>query len=82
MSDHARVRVSAEARSEVLELGWETTLADLRTRACEALALDGSGLALYCADGTTMENKLQRTLAELRERRMCPRLEFELRLDE
>ena len=48
-------------------------------RAREELALDGDGWEPFCADGTTMLNKLGRSLGELRERRICPRLEFELR---
>jgi hypothetical protein len=31
------------------------------------------------SDGTTMTNKLERTLDQLREQRICPSREFELR---
>ena len=80
MSGLARVAVASGGRTETLELPWETSLQEVLTQAREALAVSAaSDVELYCADGTVMGNKLQRTLGELRERRMCPRLEFELR---
>ncbi len=75
----AKVTVSADGRSAALELPWEAAVAEVLTRAQAELELAGDQWELYCADGTTMQNKLTRTLAELRDRRICPRLEFELR---
>ncbi len=79
MSGNARLTVAAEGRVESLELPWEATLQEVLTRAREALGVSGAEVELYCADGTTMANKLERTLGELREQRQCPRREFELR---
>lgn len=79
MNGHARVTVTAGGGSAVLELAWEAPVAEVLSRAKEELALEGDGWELCCADGTTMLNKLRRTLGELRDRRICPRLEFELR---
>ena len=73
------MKVTSGGEAAVLDLPWESTVGEVMSRAREELALDGEGWEPYCADGTTMRNKLERTLAELRERTMCPRLEFELR---
>jgi hypothetical protein len=77
--DEARVTVSAGGRTVTLRLAWDRTLAQLMTRAREELGLAGEDWELACSDGTTMTNKLERTLDELRERRICPRREFELK---
>jgi hypothetical protein len=77
--DEARVTVSAGGRTVTLRLGWDRTLAEVMTRAREELGLPGEDWELTCSDGTTMTNKLERTLDELRERRICPRREYELR---
>ena len=79
MSGEARVQVRAGSESASLELPWECSLAEMVARAREALPRAGADWEPFCEDGTTLSNKLQRTLAELRERRICPRLEFELR---
>ena len=79
MSGVARVVVAGAGRREVLELPWEATLQEVLTRAREALGVGGLEVELWCEDGTTLGNKLHRTLGELRDRRLCPRLEFELR---
>lgn len=71
--------VSAGGAAAVLDVPWESTVGEMMSRARRELALEGEGWEPYCADGTTMHNKLERTLADLRERRICPRLEFELR---
>jgi hypothetical protein len=80
--DEARVTVTAGHDSASLRLGWDTSLAEMKTRACEELGLGDEGWELQCEDGTTMMNKLERTLGELRDRRICPRREFELRRPE
>ena len=71
--------MSAGGSNALLELPWEAAVEDVLARAREELGLEGEAWELYCSDGTTMLNKLQRTLGELRDRRICPRLEFELR---
>jgi hypothetical protein len=79
LSGQARVTVAAAGEVAVLELPWEATVEEVMSRAREKLALEGDGWEPYCGDGTTLHNKLERTLGELHERRICPRLEFELR---
>ena len=76
---NAKITVSAGDRRAGLELPWDTTVSEVMRRARIELSLDGDEWELCCADGTTMQNKLERTLGELRDRRICPRLEFELR---
>ncbi len=78
MIGQARVAVTAGGPAAVLELPWESAVAEILTQAVAQLGLEGDW-QLYCEDGTTMMNKLHRTLDELRARRICPRLEFELR---
>ena len=73
------MRVTAGGDTASLDLPWDSTIGEVMSKARAELALVGEGWEPYCADGTTMHNKLERTLAELRERRICPRLEFELR---
>lgn len=75
----AKVTVSAGGKDTVLELPWEAALGDALTQARAELGIDVDQWELFCGDGTTMQNKLTRTLGELRDRRICPRLEFELR---
>ena len=80
MSYEAEVSVRGAARTVRLRLPWETSVAELH-RLAQAQLLDevGPGSQLWCADGTTMRNKGGRALAELRDRRICPALAFELR---
>ncbi len=75
----ARVKVSEGARTALIDLGWDDAVAEILARGRLELALEGDAWELYCEDGTTMQNKLTRSLGELRDRRICPRLEFELR---
>ncbi|HET7421362.1 MAG TPA: hypothetical protein VFL27_13385 [Candidatus Dormibacteraeota bacterium] len=76
MSDEAHVRVSGPEGAYELTVPWSTTVGELfeqaRTRA-------GAGdYEFGCADGVTMMNKLERTLQELRDRRICAKREFVL----
>lgn len=80
MSDHARLSVTGPTGAIEFHLSWETTLAELLDRARAQMGLDAAGAELWCADGTTMMNKLGRTLQELRDRRICPRREFVIRV--
>ncbi len=79
MSD-ARITVSGpDARVEI-EVPWSTTVGELFDQAKTQLGLsNGAGLEFWCGDGTTMSNKLDRTLEELNERRICPRQEYAIR---
>lgn len=80
MSDDARVLVSGPSGSAELRLHWSTTVGELFDQARSQLGLEGRGdHELWCTDGVTMMNKLERTLQELRDRRICPRREFAIR---
>ena len=80
MSDEAHVVVSGPSASVQLALPWTSSVGDLFEQARSQLGLgDASGYELMCADGVTMMNKLERTLQELRDRRICPKREFVLR---
>ncbi|HUY62051.1 MAG TPA: hypothetical protein VMW49_09245 [Candidatus Dormibacteraeota bacterium] len=82
MSYEAEVSVRGAARTIHLRLPWETVVAEVQRLAQEQLPDDGApGSQLWCTDGTSMLNKGERALAELRDRRICPKLEFELRRD-
>ena len=77
MSDEARVVVATPSGDLELTLPWDTTVGELLG---QAQARAGAGdYELACADGVTMMNKLERTLQELRDGRICPRREFVLR---
>lgn len=77
MSDEALVRISSPDGVYELTLPWSTTIAVLFE---QARARAGAGdYEFVCADGVTMMNKLERTLQELRDRRICPKREFVLR---
>jgi hypothetical protein len=80
MTDEARVLVTAPSGSVPLQLPWVTTVGGLFEKARAQLGLsDQEGYELWCADGVTMMNKLERTLQELRDRRICPKREFAIR---
>jgi hypothetical protein len=80
MSDEAHVLVSGPSGSAQLQLLWSTTIGGLFEQACSRLELGGTdGYEFWCADGVTMMNKLERTLQELRDRRICPKREFAIR---
>jgi hypothetical protein len=80
MSDEARVAVSGPSGSVQLTLPWTSSVGELFEQARSQLGLgDAGGYELWCADGVTMMNKLERTLQELRDRRICPRREFAIR---
>lgn len=77
MSDEARVVITAPSGDFELTLPWAATVGELFE---QAQARAGAGeYELACADGVTMMNKLERTLQELRDRRICPKREFVLR---
>ena len=77
MSDDALVLVSGPSGEAELTLPWNTTVGELFEHARSQLGLDGSGdYEFSCADGVTMMNKLERTLQELRDRRICPTRRF------
>jgi hypothetical protein len=77
MSDQARVAVDSPNGTFELTLPWSTTVGELFD---QARARAGAGdFEFACRDGVTMMNKLQRTLQELRDSRICPKREFVLR---
>lgn len=77
MTDQARVAITAPSGEFELTLPWNTTVGELLE---QAQAHVGAGeYELACTDGVTMMNKLERTLQELRDRRICPKREFVLR---
>lgn len=77
MIDQARILVATPSGEFELTLPWNTTVAELLE---QAQAHVGAGeYELACTDGVTMMNKLERTLQELRDRRICPKREFVLR---
>ncbi|HAF18679.1 MAG TPA: hypothetical protein DCK96_02900 [Chloroflexi bacterium] len=81
MSDDAQVVVSGPSRSVELRLPWSSTVGELYEQARSQLELPGSGdYEISCADGVTMMNKLERTLQELRDGRICPKREFTIRV--
>ena len=80
MSDEAHVVVNGPSRSLQLSLPWTCSVGELFEQARSQLGLGAAGgYELWCADGVTMMNKLERTLQELRDRRICPKREFVLR---
>ena len=80
MNDQAHVTVNGPAGSAQLDLPWSSTLGQLFEEARSQLGLDDArDYELWCADGVTMMNKLERTLQELRDRRICPTREFAIK---
>lgn len=80
MSDEAHVLVSGPSGSAQLDLPWSSTVGELFEQARSQLRLGGTGdYELWCADGVTMMNKLERSLQELRDRRICPKREFAIK---
>lgn len=78
--NNTKVTVRGPAGAADLDLPWETTVGQLLEAARAGLELPAEAdLELWCGDGTTMMNKLERTLEALQERRICPKREFELR---
>ena len=77
MSDDAHVVVSGPSSAAELVVPWNTTVGELFEQARSQLGLDGaSDYEFSCADGVTMMNKLERTLQDLRDRRICPTRRF------
>lgn len=77
MSDQARIVIDGPDGTFELSMPWTATVGEVFAQAC---ARAGAGdFELACGDGVTMMNKLERTLGELRDRRICPRREFALR---
>lgn len=77
MSGDARILVSGPSGEAELTLPWSTTVGELFEQARSQLRLTASGdYEFSCADGVTMMNKLERTLQELRDRRICPTRRF------
>lgn len=80
MTDEAHVLVSGPSGSAQLDLPWTSSVGALFEQACSRLELgDAGGYELWCADGVTMMNKLDRSLQELRDRRICAKREFAIR---
>jgi len=80
MSGDARILVSGPSGEAELTLPWSTTIGELFEQARSQLRLSASGdYEFSCADGVTMMNKLERTLQELRDRRICPTRQFAVR---
>ena len=80
MSDEAHILVSGPSGSAQLDLPWSSTVGELFEQARSQLGLgDTDGYELSCTDGVTMMNKLERSLQELRDRRICPKREFAIR---
>ncbi len=77
MSDEAHVTVTGPDGAFELSVPWSTTIAQLFDQARSRAG--GVQYEFACADGVTMMNKLERTLGELRDRRICPKREFVLR---
>lgn len=77
MSDDARVQVDSPTGSFELIVPWTMTVGELFKQAQTAAGAGDYEFA--CRDGVTMMNKLERTLQELRDRRICPKREFVLR---
>ena len=75
----AHVLVSGPAGAAEIEVPWSTTLGELFEQSRSRLGLAGGDYEFECADGVTMMNKLERTLQELRDRRICPKREFAIR---
>lgn len=81
MSGDAHIVVSGPSDAAELTLPWETTVGELFEQARSQLGLSASGdYEFSCADGVTMMNKLERTLQELRDRRICPTRRFVVRV--
>ena len=81
VSDSAKVTVSSAGERHEFSLPWETTVGDLERLAVESFGLEaGSVQELWCADGTAMSARLDRTLGDLKERLICPKRAFELRV--
>ena len=77
MSGDARILVRGPSGEAELTLPWSTTIGELFEQARSQLGLSASGdYEFSCADGVTMMNKLERTLQELRDRRICPTRSF------
>ncbi len=77
MSDDARVLVDGPGGTFELIVPWSTTVGQLFQ---QAQTVAGAGdYEIACRDGVTMMNKLERTLQELRDRRICAKREFVLR---
>ncbi|HUY54032.1 MAG TPA: hypothetical protein VMV23_02610 [Candidatus Nanopelagicaceae bacterium] len=78
--DQAHIRVTWAGHSRALTLPWETTIEAVGQMAAKALDITPeAGLEWWCADGTSLANKLERTLGDFKERKICPKLEFEFR---
>jgi hypothetical protein len=77
MSGDAHILVSGPSGEAELTLPWSTTIGALFEQARSQLRLNAPGdYEFSCSDGVTMMNKLERTLHELRDRRICPTRRF------
>lgn len=82
MSGDAHIVVSGSSGEAELTLPWSTTVGELFEQARVQLGLIRSGeYEFLCADGVTMMNKLERTLQELRDRRICATRRFAIRAE-
>ena len=80
MSDDALILVKGPSGSVELRLPWSATVGELYEQARAQLDLPGpDDHEILCTDGVTMMNKLERTLQELRDGRICPKREFAVR---
>ncbi len=78
--DRARLTVTSAGESREFRLSWGTTVGEVEKAVADAFGIDpASRLELWGADGTSLSNKLERTLGEFKERRICPKLAFEFR---
>jgi hypothetical protein len=80
VTDEAAILVSGPSGSVRLTVSWSTTVGELFDQARTQLGLGGpDAYELWCGDGVTMMNKLERSLQELRDRRICAKREFAIR---
>ena len=72
--------VTWAGESREFRMPWGTTVGEVEAVAAGAFDLvPVPGLELWCADGTSLSNKRERTLGDFKQRRICPKLEFEFR---
>lgn len=77
MSGDAHILVRGPSGEAELTLPWSTTVGELFEQARSQLRLNATGdYEFSCSDGISMMNKLERTLEELRDRRICPARRF------
>ena len=79
MVSDAHIRVAGPDSGVEMTVPWSTTVGEIFDQAKSQLGIPVDGLEFWCGDGTSMSNKMERTLEELRERRICPRQEYAIR---